>query len=492
MLINGQPVYTNDVNAILYAIHNLQSGLTERTAKNYAATELSITMRVIHSAAHSALSHANKTKSQQDLAKAESLFKQAVGMGRAYGDLPSVVMATNALTTIYQRIGNKKEALSCLKQVTELCQQLNIHRLESHSLGQIYALRIDQLKSGEISLASVANELTEIRARVCTLIEGGLDGENQDHEGYLVSQREYGISNSERMGTKRVSDCVAMILREPNSHWASLSHIDYSISPQALKVTLDGIGDGAGMPLINAHLFGAKMIKLRDVDLSEKAKRNIKSVIEFMLPRNINVVSSYIFDPQGPSCIAVDPRSGKLTEVAVIGSDSLSLLRTSLISISNTNAQLKKAFDLTQSEKYKPIFLSTNDANHFTHGMDNVDEVDLFKLCCMSEGTQVDQNVYHVLAVKDMCKANNAASRAMTNQIDRYLHTLMKDGLTIEPNHKSALFHAVYQSAKFVGPGADERNEEKVDYIRHELTSSCRYDSMINIDLRKVTNFSFG
>ncbi len=184
-------------------------------------------------------------------------------------------------------------------------------------------------------------------------------------KSYMISQGCYGLSQNEPIGTEHVGNCIAIILRNPQSNLTSLVHFDAHTSPESLDELFKAF---KGLP-IEASIIGGKYAETNDPKYKgyyqDTSRKNILAVLDMLAANNTKLTSAWIADLNQPHAFIVDPKSGKMQ----VGTPSIDdperniLFATRYLSDGPHNIVL--AYDLTQSTNRSPMPLNAQTTNFF-------------------------------------------------------------------------------------------------------------------------------
>ena len=124
---------------------------------------------------------------------------------------------------------------------------------------------------------------------------------------HRIEQGGIGFSAIDPIGTEHVANCVALVVRDPQSGLTALTHFDDRSDPRSLDQIFDRLPKDRVM---EAMLVGAKYgAQEEDSYVRNSSRQNLQSVLEMMERRNVNVVAARIHDRQQPHAFSVDPKT---------------------------------------------------------------------------------------------------------------------------------------------------------------------------------------
>lgn len=166
----------------------------------------------------------------------------------------------NFITAIYSNQGNlEKYKIENQKNLDQSIKSDNkILELKSRlALGSIYKLQGDHFKAVENYNKSYI-----------------LFHNKVDYDAQLIEQREYGISDKEKMGTHLVTACIVVIAQDPENKKSVLGHIDLRTNVET-AISQDILGKFPEDKKLNVYLLGGS----DSSDAKYTSKDNLKKVI---------------------------------------------------------------------------------------------------------------------------------------------------------------------------------------------------------------------
>jgi len=168
-----------------------------------------------------------------------------------------------------------------------------------------------------------------------------------DYNAHMVAQREVAFSDSEKLGTDNLQQCVAMIIHDPLNKKTALAHIDRFTDPSSISTVLSQFETKNSL---NIYLAGGR-------DLSEHgnatSQENIrKSLDELKKDPRVDIKAADIGEKGSPSAVVFDPKTASLSH-AVPGIRALEAERTAIIEAafsSTPTIPLRQAFDFSKSK----------------------------------------------------------------------------------------------------------------------------------------------
>jgi hypothetical protein len=175
---------------------------------------------------------------------------------------------------------------------------------------------------------------------------------------YMISQGCYGLSQNDPIGTEHVGNCIAIILRNPQSNLTSLVHFDAHTSPESLNDIFKAF---KGQP-IEASIIGGKYAEINDPKYKgyyqDTSRKNILAVLDMLATNNAKLTSAWIADLDQPHAFIVDPKSGQMQVGAPSIPDPEKNILFATRYLSDGSHDVALAYDLTESTKRSPMPLN--------------------------------------------------------------------------------------------------------------------------------------
>lgn len=131
-------------------------------------------------------------------------------------------------------------------------------------------------------------------------------------ESYMISQGCYGTSNDAAIGTQHVGNCIALILRNPQTNLTSLVHFDAHTSAESLDKIFKNF---EGQPT-EAAIIGAKYAETDDPNYKgyyqETSRSNLLTILNLLAAKDTKLTSAWVSDSDQPHAFLIDPKSGQM------------------------------------------------------------------------------------------------------------------------------------------------------------------------------------
>lgn len=457
------------------------------------------------------------TRDASLLEKAIAHFTKALTISEEVQDLPAIAEEASKLANMLVLSERPTEAIPLLERA------LTIHKAEAeqgklyqvlctydgrmtytpaiyegavyHDLGSLHnalyaAFRQERAQGNSEKANAYFQRLGPIRKQIANIF-GMPRGEKTSPEARRVEQGEIGFSHDKPLGTDNVNDCLCVMLHDPVTKKTALAHIDAKAECKSLEEALKRLPSHG--PL-QARLLGARFDASGTKDAHERSRSNIRRVIGFLqdCPREINLLSACIQDPEQPTSIVVDPATFTLAEQApVYVNPDKELDRFWAKRSDSAVRDLRVAFDLTlRSEERAPIVCSRNRVSliHNTFfGKSEEDMYDWFSeqigLTGHSQlGMAIEQNM-QVLA------AYSEALQTVQEILETKISALEEMGHTFPAEEKERARNAVKQCPLFIGADAENGNKPLISLIETELFQVT--DNQITCQSQKLEQFGF-
>ncbi len=179
-------------------------------------------------------------------------------------------------------------------------------------------------------------------------------------EAVRVEQGEVGFSADVPFGTDGIAQCVCLVLRNPATMKTALCHIDCDVDVDSLAKIKDRLLEGSSPDqLLEAKVVGCKSLGGQVVD---DAIQNINTIVGFLGPLNVNVISADLFSDYQPSALVVFPEDFRCADGTATAFNPNRDLSTAVIN--KHKIPLRVAFDLTYSDQRAAILLDGNMVSH--------------------------------------------------------------------------------------------------------------------------------
>ena len=172
-----------------------------------------------------------------------------------------------------------------------------------------------------------------------------------DKTAYFVDEAEYGISKLQKLGTKNLHDCVAMVARDQASGLTLLTHIDSKTNLLPLEDVWKNFPESSE---IDITLIGASL-------RGQNGSKNIEKVLNFLGDKNVNIHQAFLLSKESPSEFIIDPVTGKLTPDRPGNISKNRAAISSLVSLMGSEYPIREAFDLLKTIEYTAITLTPSD-----------------------------------------------------------------------------------------------------------------------------------
>ncbi|HAJ89789.1 MAG TPA: hypothetical protein DCM27_02055 [Rhodospirillaceae bacterium] len=184
-------------------------------------------------------------------------------------------------------------------------------------------------------------------------------------QSYMISQGCYGLSQDKPIGTQHVGNCVAIILRNPQTNLTSLIHFDAHTDPKSLDKVFQAF---EGQP-IEAAIIGAKYAETTDQKFKgyyqDTSRTNLLNVLSILAARNVNLTSAWVADINQPHAFIITPKSGQMEVGAPSISDPEQNILFATRYFSSNNQAIALAYDLTHSTERALMPLDTETIDFF-------------------------------------------------------------------------------------------------------------------------------
>lgn len=182
---------------------------------------------------------------------------------------------------------------------------------------------------------------------------------------YMISQGCYGLSQDKPIGTEHVGNCVAIILRNPQTNLTSLIHFDDPTDPKSLDKAFEVF---EGQP-IEAAIIGAKYAETDDPNFKgyyqDTSRTNLLTVLNFLAAKNATLTSAWIADSKQPHHFVIDPKSGQIQVGTPSIPDPEQKILFATRYLSDGPHDIALAYDLTKSTDRVPMPLNAQTIQFF-------------------------------------------------------------------------------------------------------------------------------
>lgn len=182
---------------------------------------------------------------------------------------------------------------------------------------------------------------------------------------YMIAQGCYGLSDDKPIGTEHVGNCVAIILRNPQSNLTSLIHFDDPTDPKSLDKAFQAF---EGQP-IEVAIIGAKYAETTDPDFKgyyqDTSCTNLLTVLNFLAAKNATLTSAWIADISQPHHFLIDPKSGQMQVGTPSIPDPEHKILFATRYLSDGPHDIALAYDLTKSTDRAPMPLNDQTIQFF-------------------------------------------------------------------------------------------------------------------------------
>ena len=189
-----------------------------------------------------------------------------------------------------------------------------------------------------------------------------------DNEARRVEQHEVGFSNSFKMGTDNIHQCIAIIIRNPETKKTALAHFDINTTPDSLeneviatfdrneKLEVTLIGGFANFPEVITHALSAPAQEFNthintamhyygqsNQILEQYALLNIVNVLSVLqnsCNTNLSLVAANIVNKNNISAITIDPITGNIENAMPAFKSPDRWLREGMISVDGGSSPL--------------------------------------------------------------------------------------------------------------------------------------------------------
>ncbi len=164
-----------------------------------------------------------------------------------------------------------------------------------------------------------------------------------DREAYNIEQREVGYSNSAKIGTTNIQQCVVVIIHDPDTKQSALAHIDSDVNLESLGGVINKFPNDKDL---NVYLIGGKSRESGKFISDNNVAKIMHEIVKYP---NLDIKVADIKDKGSPSAIVFDPKTGELTHAVPAHDDPSLYLRKIKLNINNSDI-LNEAFQIIDNE----------------------------------------------------------------------------------------------------------------------------------------------
>ncbi len=184
-------------------------------------------------------------------------------------------------------------------------------------------------------------------------------------DSYMISQGCYGISNDAAIGTQHVGNCIAIILRNPQTNLTSLVHFDAHTSPESLDKVFKNF---EGQPT-EATIIGAKYAETDDPSYKgyyqDTSRTNLLTALNLLAAKNVELTTAWVSSSDQPHAFLIDPKSGQMQSGTPSLPDPEQNILFATRYLSTGMQDIALAYDLTQSTDRAPMPLNDETTDFF-------------------------------------------------------------------------------------------------------------------------------
>ncbi|MES2355342.1 MAG: hypothetical protein V4568_13290 [Pseudomonadota bacterium] len=474
----------NNKHAIAYMLRTLDAAISERTTVDYPPIEqpqkpyVQNAMNAYHAwvnkpgietllEAHSVFQRAYQIDEDQidkedsnELARAERLQIFARACHFLLKTEESIVALEKAIA-IYERhqhIGSYYTH-GFLSALTELCDVLVEHIKQIKKIGPADLLDVER------------QELLDYTKKVTDIYYLGDGRTPVDPSAHRIEQGEMGFFDRSKhsVGTKGVEDCLWIdTSHQPKS---AAVHYDIRSSIESLQLICNSAPTEDALPMsivgamYHADFDITSIPKTVDEDLAKRSGLNLNGLAEFLVGKNVNVISASIGNEFQPTDV-VSGRNHEIKE-AIPGchNPDMTLAILNLL-ISSPNKPIHIAFDLTVSDKRAPYLFKA-------------EEVDSLKTQFMGKPIEElyawakKQKTFPSNKIPMIVGSIVVGARLYETAVNHVLQQL-KDTITLlpmKPDEKlvQEAIQSIYKNPIHVGSEAQIANQPLVNFIKTQF-----------------------
>ncbi len=467
MKLNGKPALKLNTEQIIEALKAMPSGLAERNLcvthiKYKKSREEDIANKIVVSERWP-----ERSEAMQNFAL--EIYKTAADEHEARGDMIAAAhccyKSGNAYRTrkfAYDSEGRLNSELAVLQFETAL-RKLSIPQnndrffLIHRTLYDAVCVTINFLRqNGHEQKADYyyarLEKLRETAAECFVNQQGPLD-----KTAYRIEQGEVGYSNSEKIGTDNVNQCVTLMLHDPKSKLTGLAHIDFHTDTKSL----DEMFERMPHRKLQARILGARYIN-QDV-----SNNNLARVTNYLKGKDVDLLSADVCDSHGPMAVVVNPADFSIQEAVPYAFGSNRKLSNAIYYFLGEGKKLRTSLDLTKSNESRPLLLPQKAIEKLRSLIPYCyDDVELFSELDKRGIGQKVLSSYNILALLDEYLAQMAI---LQKTLDQKLRSLYKAGLLADDNVIAQAQKLIEKTPMYVGVKAVKANSHLVEYISNNL-----------------------
>jgi chemotaxis receptor (MCP) glutamine deamidase CheD len=489
MLLNGAPLNSNKFETVLEALRRLPSGFESRNMRSNTVVYTDVTAGLLNSEGIAAYN-------KKDWKTASAAFNKAAAKSAQCGDKPAEANSLSNEGAIKNMTGAGLEAKKVLEQAIAIHQELGhydhlfrdagvLHEVlqniaKKQERGVLYKIFNNAPEKQEVDRIEIQAALADIRkTALFAMKHSRLLPVNPD--AIRVEQNEIGFSADRPIGTDNICSCVCVVIHDPLSKKTALAHVDSGSDIQSLQEIFDRMPKNVRL---EARLVGAcygDQVKMT-AEQAEVSIANMKKITAFINGKNVNILSSDIFDAEQPRAIVVDPLSFKITEAIPDLHNPDEYIATSLSGYSGDKMHI--AFDLTQSSERAPHLVTfrkryalKQSEAEICQGMED----------CVSYKSQIPAAIEQALLGK---KGYQAATDHLIAAIDRQVEKKLGEGLPIDSAYRNLAVQQIMDMTIHVGENAAQFNRPLMDFIENNLFYQG-YGGMMTVDVKGLSDITF-
>jgi chemotaxis receptor (MCP) glutamine deamidase CheD len=489
MLLNGAPLISDEFDTVLEAMRALPSGFESRNMRSNTVVYSDVTAGLLNDEGVAAYN-------KKDFKSASAAFNKAAAKSAECGDKPAMANSLSNEGTIKNMTGAGLEAKQALEKAIAIHLELGHYDHLYRDAGTLHEVLQNIAKKQERGvLYKIFNNVPEEQEIDRTEIQAALAGirktalfamKHSRHlpanpEAIRVEQNEIGFSAFRPIGTDNICSCVCVVIRDPLSKKTALAHVDSGSDIQSLQEIFDRMPANARL---EARLVGAcygDQVKMT-AEQAEVSIKNMKKITEFMQKKNVNILSSDIFDAAQPRAIVVDPLSFRITEEIPDLHNPDAYIATELSGY--TDDRMHIAFDLTQSEERAPHLVGFRKR----YALQQSER----EICQGIEGrvsykSQIPAAIEQALLGK---KDYQAATEHLIAAIDRQVEKIRGEGFPIYSGYRDLAVKQIMDMTIHVGENAEKFNRPLTDFIENELFYQG-YGGMMTVNVQGLRDITF-
>jgi chemotaxis receptor (MCP) glutamine deamidase CheD len=477
MLVNSCPFHYTGIDDAIAALEGLPTAFSARTKVSTPFRYASFRAFLLNKAGMAAYNAGHDPVDTEKLGLACMKFNKAAQRSARKKDSPAQAYDLFNYGRAASLMGDYAGAIDALEKASEM--NLQADRLDCFydDIGALY----DALQN--LSKQPQSNT-EELRQKIAAAQEQALWArENCRHESvnpdaYRVEQAEIGFSDKAPIGTDNVRDCVCVMVRDPVTHKTGLAHIDYSTGIYSLQRLFDRMPADSRLEV---RLVGACYGK--DKELSDTSIENMQKVTNFLSGKNVDILSTDIYDENQPRAVVVNPETFAITEQRPGKENPDKRLGNGMPFISFPGKSLHVAFDLTRSPERAPHLLTENEVS-----------------CIGNESHRVPQRIYEGFKqnwgignfteaaartefIRICVKAHQDAVKYLVEIVDQQIAGREERGIKVLPGYREEIIDALERIQLHIGTSADNFNRPLEDFIKTGLFRSGPDSETCDIDI---------